>query len=725
MMIRTAFATAVVFWAASSLPAVAQVRPPADAINLSMVAVYNSPPDIASWPATTAITQVHSRPSGDPYSGYSFTFSANATWPDYTPPGWDGPIQYTVWALVKISGQWYTSGFIQMWRDRPSTGAVMLEVPSGCGGYNNFACNWAYDSRWGPMNHYQPQAGEQIGFFVSAGNARGVTTVTSVRERSNVVVINLPANNYGDWSFPARRRATMDFNGDGVSDIGVYRPSTGTWLVPNQSPMVWGTGSDMPVPGDYDGDGRTEVAVFRRATGQWIIPNQSPIVWGTLGDVPVPADYDGDGKTDIAAFRPSSATWFVRGISSAVFGTAGDIPVPGDYTGTGQAQFVVYRRGTWFINGGPAVSFGGPGDIPVPADYDGDGRQDIAVYRPSTGAWYVLGQYSATWGTPGDLPVPLDLMGTGRAQLVVYRPTTGMWFIYDPRTGAAGSQAYGIPGDIPLVFPSPLRRMVFGDFEGDRRADLTVFRPSNGTWYSLLSATGYGVTATRQWGASGDTLVAADYAGTGQLQPAVFRAGTWFINGGPTIQWGASGDVPVAADFDGDGAADLAVFRNGTWHILLSAGNYGSSATINLGNPGDIPLVGDYDGDGRADVGIFRNGFWAGLISSSGYTVAVNGSFGTTSDLPVEGDYDGDGRCDVAVYRPSTGEWFIRQSSNGAVKAQAFGGASGDVPMPADYDGDGKTDLAIFRPTNSTWYVLGQFTLPFGAAGDVPATKRP
>ncbi len=725
-MIRRVFVTTCVLLSAAALPAAAQfVRPPADAINLAQVSVYNSPPDIASWPATTAITQVHSRPSGDPYSGYSFTFSANATWPDYTPPGWDGPIQYTVWAVVKINGQWYTSGFIQMWRDRPSTGAVMLEVPAGCGGYNNFACNWAYDSRWGPMNHYQPQVNEQVGFFVTAGNARGDKAVTSVRERSNVVVINLPASNYGDWSFPARGRSTMDFNGDGFSDIGVYRPSSGTWLVPNMPPLGWGAGSDIPAPGDYNGDGTTEVAVFRRATGQWIIPNQSPVVYGTLGDIPVPADYDGDGKTDIAVYRPSNSTWFIRGQSSLAFGATGDIPVPGDYTGVGHAQIALYRRGTWFINGASPIAFGATGDIPVPADYDGDGRMDIAVYRPSTGAWYVLGQYSATWGAPGDLPVPLDLTGTGRAMLVIYRPTTGQWYWFDPRTGVAGSQAYGQLGDIPVAFPPALRRSVFGDFDGDRRADLTVFRGSAGTWFSLLSATGYAVTANRTWGASGDILVAADYLGIGRIQPAVFRSGTWYVSGGPTIAWGMAGDVPVAADFDGDGQADLGIFRNGTWHILLSAGNYTTSATFALGNPGDVPLVGDYDGDGRADLGIFRNGLWSGLVSSSNYTMSVTGSFGTSGDIPVEGDYDGDGLTDVAVYRPSTGEWFMRQSSNGAIKTQVFGGVAGDVPMPADYDGDGKADVAVFRANTATWYVLGQLAIPFGAAGDVPATKRP
>ncbi len=124
--------------------------------------------------------------------GLAIQFSTQQTWPDVVPPGFSGPLEYTVWAVVKINGQWYTSGFIQMWRGRPSTGAPIL---------SNFASNWAYDSRWGPMAGYQPQVGEQMGFFVTAGNARGESGVSSVRERSNVVLIALPAGDSGSFPF--------------------------------------------------------------------------------------------------------------------------------------------------------------------------------------------------------------------------------------------------------------------------------------------------------------------------------------------------------------------------------------------------------------------------------------------------------------------------------------------------------------------------------------------
>jgi hypothetical protein len=161
---------------------------PNDAINLNQVAVYNSPSDIASWPVTSKITSLDMSPS----SGLTFHFTTENSWPNPIPPGFTGGIQYTVWAVVKINGQWNTSGFIEMWQGRGNTGAPIL---------SDFARNWAYDGRWGPMMGHQPVAGEQMGFFLSAGDARGRGEPTSYRERTNVILVNLPAGDSGSFGF--------------------------------------------------------------------------------------------------------------------------------------------------------------------------------------------------------------------------------------------------------------------------------------------------------------------------------------------------------------------------------------------------------------------------------------------------------------------------------------------------------------------------------------------
>ena len=158
-----------------------------DQINLSAAAVYGgSPADVASWPITTRITAIS---MGGCNVGQAFAFDAQNFWPDWTSPTGFGPLQYTVWAVIHNAGEWETSGFVQMWKGRPSTGAPIM--PASCG-WNN----WAYGGRWGPMASYNPQAGDQVGFFVTAGNARGEGGVTSVRERSNVVLVTLPDSGF-------------------------------------------------------------------------------------------------------------------------------------------------------------------------------------------------------------------------------------------------------------------------------------------------------------------------------------------------------------------------------------------------------------------------------------------------------------------------------------------------------------------------------------------------
>lgn len=168
---------------------------PTDSIDLSTAVVHNSPADIAQWAVTTGVEHLTMRPGQN--NGLSFKFSGNQTWPDYVPPGWDGPIQYTVWAGCQVAGRWHVAGFIQMWRTRPSTGAPIL----------SFWRDWAYDkNRWGDMVDFRPKAGDEMIFFLSAGNARRGSAgpepnVTSVRERTNVVMVRLPAGDDGDFSF--------------------------------------------------------------------------------------------------------------------------------------------------------------------------------------------------------------------------------------------------------------------------------------------------------------------------------------------------------------------------------------------------------------------------------------------------------------------------------------------------------------------------------------------
>jgi len=287
------------------------------------------------------------------------------------------------------------------------------------------------------------------------------------------------------WNcFTTPGRSLTDFDGDGKTDITVYRASAGAWyVIPSGGGTPYGVGwggdaSDKPVPGDYDGDGKTDIAVYRAATGAWyVIPSGGGTPYGVgwggdASDKPVPGDYDGDGKTDIAVYRAATGAWYVipsgGGTPYGVGwgGDASDKPVPGDYDGDGKTDIAVYRAGTgaWYVipsGGGTPYGVGWGGDAsdkPVPGDYDGDGKTDIAVYRASTGAWYVIPSgggtpYGIGWGgDPSDKPAPGDYDGDGKTDIAVYRSGTGAWYVY-PSGGASpyGMGWGGEVSDIPVT----------------------------------------------------------------------------------------------------------------------------------------------------------------------------------------------------------------------------------------------------------------------------------
>jgi hypothetical protein len=80
--------------------------------------------------------------------------------------------------------------------------------------------------------------------------------------------------------------------------------------------VQFGTNGDKPVPADFDGDGKTDVSVFRPSSGAWYRLNSydnsfTGVGFGIAEDKPSAADYDGDGRADIAVFRPSTGIWYM------------------------------------------------------------------------------------------------------------------------------------------------------------------------------------------------------------------------------------------------------------------------------------------------------------------------------------------------------------------------------------------------------------------------------
>ena len=273
------------------------------------------------------------------------------------------------------------------------------------------------------------------------------------------------SGNYECDSNPPTVRSRADFDGDGRTDLSVFRPSEGNWYLNRSTDGFtvanWGLSSDIVAPGDFDGDGKADVSIFRPSTGTWWILRSSGGIssapFGTAGDIPVVGDYDGNGTSDMAVFRPSTSTWYIQhtggGSVTAAFGAAGDLPVRGDYNGDGATDIAVFRPSTgawWIVNSGGGVTsttFGLAGDKPVPADYDGDSKDDIAVYR--NGVWYILRSTNAgvdivNFGIGTDVPVPGDYDGDGRDDQAIYRD--GVWWLNRSVAGVT-AQGFGLASD--------------------------------------------------------------------------------------------------------------------------------------------------------------------------------------------------------------------------------------------------------------------------------------
>jgi predicted outer membrane repeat protein len=309
-------------------------------------------------------------------------------------------------------------------------------------------------------------------------------------------------------AFERRPGPRADFaEGDAVSDIGYWRPSTGLWGILRSvvgfnyaSPffVTWGSPTDTATPGDFDGDQIWDPAVRTPPAGgqsaAYLILLSStgynysmiltiPAGWPGLGDTPVVGDYNGDKIADPAIWRGNSGVWI--------------IPLSPTFT-----SYAFY-------------SWGSSGDTPIAADVDGDLQTDIGYWRPSTGVWGFLlssAGYSYgsplffSWGSPTDIPVMADYDGDLLADPAVVIPPSGgqsrAYRIILSGLGYSAASSVTVPAGWPGLGDTP----VPADYDGDGLADPGIWRANTGVWIIPKSSAKYLNYLFAAWGASGDQL---------------------------------------------------------------------------------------------------------------------------------------------------------------------------------------------------------------------------
>lgn len=292
----------------------------------------------------------------------------------------------------------------------------------------------------------------------------GRTDIRAYRQSASAFyILNSSNNSLSTYNFGGTGQNVFipglsdDYDGDGKSDLVTSIVPAGgsrTWnILQSGSNTVrtvqWGLSSDQTVPADYDGDGRTDIAVYRRSEGIWYIllstTNQMRAEsWGQApNDFAMVGDFDGDGISDLTVVRPDSsggaATWYTRRSSDGamvvdywgggVTGAADNLfpAIQVDIDGDGIADRMVVRdpnsaatgdQATYFIQRSSdrsmfAATWGLDTDGRAFGDFDGDGRTDLAARRVISGqlVWFILlssNNYNpnqarvVNWGMTGD-----------------------------------------------------------------------------------------------------------------------------------------------------------------------------------------------------------------------------------------------------------------------------------------------------------------------------------
>jgi subtilisin-like proprotein convertase family protein len=317
---------------------------------------------------------------------------------------------------------------------------------------------------------------------------------------------------------PVAAKPFFDYFGTGKSSFATYNRAgtniiwraliNGATIGTTTETVFWGlSASDFMTPGYFDADNRADIGVWRPSTtageSRFFIRNTNPVtlnafpfgssLGNTIGDFAgYDADYDGDGRDDPTTIRRVNGQWLWsyrasgsnNALRSVAFGAAGtqteDVPMAGgDFSGDGRADLVVLRRNA---SGADTYIWG-----------------DSATGIPISS--FIWGEYNTDFYVMG------DFIGDARFDFAVWRGAVtgadGNWYIRENGGTGFVARNLGIPGDPTTATPDIA---ISGDFGGDSKYDIAIYRRSNNTfyWYNSLNEL---QLQGRQFGQAGDRPV--------------------------------------------------------------------------------------------------------------------------------------------------------------------------------------------------------------------------